>query len=96
MSYYGDVYLEVGGKHNFFFPLFFFWTFFFFFGVIQFAGDIPSHRQSTTVLKGWGKRGTMRIIKIDHHKNKRKFFLLSLFNFDPVQSYPPTWVIPIL
>ena len=34
--------------------LFFFFFFgrFFFFGVIQFAGDIPSHRQSTTVLKG--------------------------------------------
>ena len=58
MSYYGDVYLEVGGKHNFFFPLFFFFgRFFFFFGVIQFAGDIPSHRQSTTVLKGREKRG---------------------------------------
>ena len=33
----------------------------------------------------------MRIIKIDHHKNKRKFFFF-LFNFDSVQSYPPTWV----
>jgi len=85
VSYYGDVYLEVGGKHNFFFPLFFL-DVFFFFGVIQFAGDIPSHRQSTTVLKGWGKRGTMRIIKIDHHKNKRKFFLLSLFNSILIQS----------
>jgi len=61
--------------------------------VIQFAGDIPSHRQSTTVLKGREKGDYENNKDWSPQEQKKVFFFPLQFWFSPVISaYVGGWL----